>query len=237
MAFVFVRSVGTAVTSTGSTCVFTVGASGAAIKDVVFVGFAQTSATVSAKSVGDSKGNVYTLLNRIKFTGITAEIWVCRLTAALASGDTITATYPSSVTTSFGALEFTGTGTKVDVVTTGTNTADVPPPAALTTVSGGDLVLGFRAMAASSTLDTSPPTNYTLGVNKVSSVPTLYWAYSIVTGPTARTLGTAQYSATGNNVSINTSVRDNPTVTFNNFLFSNGDNTNAGILSFGEKIR
>lgn len=205
-AFVFVRSVGTTVTGTGTAIVFTVGASGAGIGDLIAVGIVSTT-NGAASGVIDSKGNVYQLGDGGGATGIYGEIWLSRLGTALVSGDTITVQYGSSQTASVIVGEVSGgVGATVDKKAHGTAAAsDVTPTVSITPSATGALVLGLRGNSVSATEDVEP-TSYTTVANKATSVPSAYLSYSILTTPAARALSGQWSAATGNLVSVNLAV-------------------------------
>jgi len=205
-AFVFVRSVGTTVTGTGTTVVFTVGASGAAVGDLLACGIVSTT-NAAATGVIDSKGNTWGKGGEAGNTSIYGEVWLARLTAALVSGDTITVQYGSSQTASVIVGEVSGgTGAFVDKKTVGTAIAsDVTPPASVTPRAPNAIVFGLRGNSISATEDVAPP-SYTDVGSKASSIPSAYLSYSILTAAAARLL-TSQWSlATGNLVSINVAI-------------------------------
>ena len=202
--FAFVRIVGTAVTATGTTVTFTVGASGAASGDLVAVYLASTTAT-NATGITDTGSNTYAQAKAITAAGIDGEVWVSRLGTALVSTNTIVVTFSGSQAASVVVLEFSGgVGANVDVTNAGTNTVDVTPASTVTPTATNALVLGLRCHAASGTEDVTP-TNYTAGDNKASSIPSLYAAYSILTTAAARTLS-GQWSVTGANASVNVAM-------------------------------
>lgn len=203
--FAFVRSVGTPVTATGTTVSLTVGASGAAIGDLVAVFIASTTAT-NATSVTDTGSNTYIKARAITTTGLDTEIWVSRLTTALVSTNLINVNFGGSQAASVCVLEFSGgTGTLIDRTNAGVNAADVTPGSVVTPSATRALVLGLRGKAASGTEDIPNSVNYTAGASKLSSIPTLYAEYSILTASAARTLS-GQWSASGSNASVNVAM-------------------------------
>lgn len=208
MAYTFVRSVGTTVTATGTVITLVVGASGAAVGDLVVVGFTNNS-TTAATSVTDNHAattNVWVKAKTANGNTLNAEQWSCRLTTALVSTDHIDANFGSSQTGSIGALEFTGGSVNtVDVSNSGTAAATgTIPPASITTTQAADVVVFLVTSTTSDTLDVNPPANYTAGASKTASIPSFYMDYSIIVGTATRAWATSVWSAaTGAPGSVN----------------------------------
>lgn len=154
MAAAFVRSVGTTVTATGTTITLTVGASGAALGNVVAVGLVVTS-QLNATSVTDTQGNVYKRLTppAVGTPAAEGEIWFSKLAVALVSTNTIVATYASSVTGSMAAIEASGVELLVDNHNElGSSAATgATPPASISTALSGSMAFGLRGSTVSAT--------------------------------------------------------------------------------------
>lgn len=201
-AATFVRVVGTGTGGTGTAVSLTVGASGAAIGDVVIVGVV-TLANVSPTSVTDTGGNTYQQVPgtvATQGTAIRSELYSTTIGTALVSGNLITANYAASRTAAIGALEFASLTEVVDQAAQGNNTSGNGGPAGLiTTQLTGSVVVILTASDFIETQDQPVPTNFTAGTTRTGTAPVFYMPYSITTTPGARSWTPGVWSATGHN--------------------------------------
>ncbi|MDP2674685.1 MAG: hypothetical protein Q8Q00_07240 [Dehalococcoidia bacterium] len=160
----FVKTVGTATqsSSSNSSITITVPAAGVAAADSIIVSV--TAGTFAgAVSCSDTKGNSYAVDADV--TGV-GRLFVCSAhnVTALASGDTITATYPSlSGVTTASANEFSGVSatTPADKVSTAAgNNASPSSGSTATTTQANELLFG--AIAHNSTPTFAPGSGYNL---------------------------------------------------------------------------
>lgn len=202
MAVTFVRLPAPAVNTAASATPFlTVGASGAALNDIVVVAAISNSGTV-ATGVADnhaSTTNTWTFYkSAVVASGITVELFACKLSTALASTDHITVTYAASHKTTLFALEFTGetNALTVDVSASATSGSgiDVPPLAPVTTLTAATFVVEITAIDVATTLDVPVPTGYTAGTSQTAAIPAAYINYDILASTATVTNGTAQWS-------------------------------------------
>ena len=160
----FVRNIGQASCTSGSTLTITVPAGGAAVDHSVILRLMQRGVSSGAVSASDSRGNTYSVdVDRINVDQRIA-IFRSYLVTALVGGDTITVTFPSA-STSEGVVadEFSGlvppwaTGA-LDATGTGGGSSSTPS-ASLTANNGKDILIG--AVGQASSLTGTQPSGWT----------------------------------------------------------------------------
>ncbi|HKA35492.1 MAG TPA: hypothetical protein VKH43_01645, partial [Thermoanaerobaculia bacterium] len=164
----FVGNIGTATRSTSgnNSMTITVSAVGVAGGDSILVAFA-SSTVAGAVGCSDSKSNTYHV-DADRINGASGRVTICSAhgVTALASGDTITVTYPSfSGSSSVTANEFQGLssgGTTLDVTATGTgNTAFPTSGPSPTTSQADELLYGAIFFSGTNFATFTPGAGYT----------------------------------------------------------------------------
>lgn len=150
MAGAFIAQLGNnANTTSVATTVITIGATGAAVGDLVVAASHWGSGSQTA-AVTDSKGNTWTAsTSRPNGANGTSQMWWSVITSALVNTDTITVTRSGTARGAFQALSFSGSsGTSATVGDQGTGAINAtgsitPSSGATATTAGADIVVGM----------------------------------------------------------------------------------------------
>ena len=136
MSVAFVKNVASNTASNSTTVAVTVPAAGCAAGNVLAVRLYNWSSSVTVSSVADTQGNTYAEWVA-KISGSDATfLWKSKLTTALVSGNTITATFSAMANCGISVEEFSGLDNTEDGENKATGTSTTPSVALTPTVVG-----------------------------------------------------------------------------------------------------